>query len=63
MKGDRMIERERMTEDGEDGERLVCMGYRVRKWREGGGGEGEGVSIADNGRNCTTLFRCAYCVS
>lgn len=45
-------------------ERLVCMGYRVRKWREGGGGgEGEGVSIADNGRNCTTLFRCAYCVS
>lgn len=31
--------------------------------RGGGRGEGEGVSIADNGRNCTTLFRCAYCVS
>lgn len=44
---------------------MVCMGYRVRKWRKGGrgGGGGGGVSIADNGRNCTTLFRCAYCVS
>lgn len=40
---------------------VVCMGYRVRKWRKGG--RGKGVSIADNGRNCTTLFRCAYCVS
>jgi len=29
----------------------------------GGGGGGGRWCITDNGRNCATLFRCAYCVS